>query len=94
MKFLPRLIRALGCTEEDLRLILGVRNAREFRKLLRATRIEAIDIHLDPMWQRLADHVDERIGEMISVREELQRKMRSDYRHRLLRRSRITNRGK
>jgi hypothetical protein len=56
------------------------------------TRGQIAAVDQDEIWVVFADYIDARMGQMVSVREELQRKMSTERKKRLVNRMRIARR--
>jgi len=89
--FLERVLYALEVDEVALAALLGVR-VKEIRKLETLDRGTLIEINRDIIWTILSDHVDERIGKLISIREEMSRKLSGDRKRQITQRLRIKGR--
>ena len=89
--FVERMLRALNCDIYKLAFELGT-TVKQLEKLEGLNRGEIIELNRDVMWTYLSDYVDERLGELISVREELSRKLASDRKRQILYRARVRNR--
>lgn len=90
-KFFRRIVRALGGTPEAIAKDMGI-SLGQLLTRYDAARRELAQIDHDPFWITLAEYVDKRVGEMVSVREELQRKLNADRKARLAQRLRVTER--
>jgi len=89
--FLERVLDALDEDEVALAARLGIR-VREIRKLETLDRGTHIELNRDIIWTILSDHVDERIGKLISIREEMNRKLSGDRKRQITQRLRIKGR--
>lgn len=60
--------------------------------LMKGTCKQLVPLDQDEVWVKLADHVDRRIGALLAVRSELQRKLNVDRAERAAQRLRTLNR--
>lgn len=87
--FLRRVINGLGFpSRAALAKYLNVKD-HELAALEKLERGRLSDSTVDPMWHDLAALVDRRIGELMAVREELNRKLAADRQNQLLRHAAI-----
>ena len=91
LPYFARLIRALTGDQEQLAKHLGI-TMSEMTALSKGSRKQLVDLDRDEMWFLLDELVSSRIGELISIREELSRKLAVDRRARMERMARITQR--
>jgi hypothetical protein len=90
-KFFQRLLSALGETPEGIAAGMGV-SVNQLLTRYNVARNELAQVDHDPFWITLAEYVDKRMGEVLSVREELQRKLAADRKARLAERLRVETR--
>lgn len=89
--FVGRICAAVGKPRADLAKLLGVKES-DLARLAKTERKELAGMDEDPMWTRLAEYVDKRIGLLLAVREELNRKLAEDRQKKLARRIAIVGR--
>jgi len=89
--FFGRILRALGESYSAVANITGL-SVREIQAIELPQRGQLVEVNRDEFWTRLSDHVDERIGELISIREEMSRKLAADRKAQISRRLRIMRR--
>jgi hypothetical protein len=91
LNFLTRILDALGMTAEQAAARFMF-SPGDLQQMQHGTRGQIAAIDQDQIWVALADHVDEQMGKLASIREEMQRKMSSERKKRLLHRMRIARR--
>lgn len=89
--FFHRILRALGESYSAVARITGL-NVSEIQAIEMPARGQLVEVNRDEFWTRLSDHVDERIGELMSIREEMSRKLAADRKAQISRRLRILRR--
>lgn len=89
--FLHRILRALGESYSAVSKITGLA-MWEIASIETPQRGQLVEVNRDAFWTRLSDHVDERIGELISIREEMSRKLAADRKAQVRQRLRIMRR--
>lgn len=89
--FFGRILRALGESYSAVAKITGLQ-VREIQAIELPHRGQLVELNRDEFWTRLSDHVDERIGELIAIREEMGRKLAADRKAQIARRLRIMRR--
>lgn len=89
--FMQRICKALDTDAYSLSHSIGV-PYEDVMAVWKGQRSEIIDIDIDPMWAYIADHIDARIGALMSVRAEFNMKLERDRKKRAARRDRIANR--
>jgi len=91
LNFLTRILDALGMTAEQAaaRFIFA---PGDLQQMQTGTRGQIAAVDQDEIWVKLADHIDAQMGKLVSVREEMQRKMSSERKKRMLNRMRIARR--
>ena len=89
---LMRCVKSFGCkTVEEFGRQLGMTPAvarRELGPLVNASKSKSEPVDFSDVWLRVAALVDERIGLLLSVREELNRKLYDDRKRRVAERAR------
>lgn len=90
-KFFKRVCTALDIPVDMLVKRLNV-TKRELATLESAERHHLAPVYSDPMWPTLYDYVSKRLGALLAVREELNRKLANDRRKVLARRLETTDR--
>lgn len=78
-------VTAFDVSEKHLLEVLGVSRS-EYYDAITIRTAKSGSMYDDPIWPRLASYVNDRIGALIAVRAELQRKFAKDQRERLERR--------
>lgn len=86
-----RICRALNGRPRDIAKQIGV-PYEDLRPLLDTREGTLIEIDRDEVWAKLADRVDQMLGELMAVREAMQRKLAKDRQRRALLWDRIQNR--
>jgi hypothetical protein len=91
LNFLQRILDALDMTAEQAasRFAFALGDLQQMRH---GTRGQIAAVDQDEIWVVFADYIDARMGQMVSVREELQRKMSTERKKRLVNRMRIARR--
>lgn len=89
--FLQRVLEALDCDIAYLAKELGI-PYQDLLDIWKGSRLKIIAVDQDAAWVKIADYVDLRIGAMLSVREELQRKLNLERKQRAIHRLRIERR--
>lgn len=89
--FLMRIIQSLG-HDSILDLVLATGIPFDDLKELHGSRSASMPVDQSETWQKIAAYADKRIGLLLSVREELQRKLNIERRQRLKRRQEIEDR--
>lgn len=89
--FLARILEALDC---DLSWLAQEAHVKydEVLAMHHGTRMQLVAVDQDPAWMAIAAYVDKRIGLLLAVRTELQRKLDLDRLERAAQRKRILER--
>lgn len=86
--FFVRICNALGVPPRVLAKDIGVKYA-EIKPLLTGSAGELVDVDRDEVWLRLYEHVSAKMGMLIAIRHELDKKLQTDRKKRLLRTERF-----
>lgn len=90
--FLARVLDALaGQDRKEVARRLGM-TGNALTRLAKKDRGELVEVDRDQMWAELLGMVDAQLAKVLSVREELNRKLAADRKKRLLRRAAIRGR--
>ena len=89
--FMQRVCEALDVEPYELALKLKVPYG-EIEGMWTGTRLQLASVDHDEAWQALARYVDKHTGMLLSIREELQRKLNIERRRRDAERLRVLNR--
>ena len=89
--FLARVLEALDMSEYGAPGKLGI-DVYELQALLRKGRGDTLPVGEAETWERIYAYVTERMGLLLAVREELQRKLRADRLRRAAQRAEVTDR--
>lgn len=89
--FMQRICKAFDGSPRYLSDLTGI-PLKDIMAVWKGGASEIIAIDVDPMWTVISDHVDARIGALMSVRAEFQAKLDKDRKRRAARRQRILNR--
>jgi plasmid maintenance system antidote protein VapI len=89
--FMQRIIVALDADYVYLAHRIDV-PVEDISAMLKGSRSKLIAVDQDEVFAKIATYVDTQIGMLMSVREELQRKLTQDRQERLMQRLRIENR--
>jgi hypothetical protein len=83
--FLTRLAKCMDVSVRELADIGGV-TQKELKVAMNEPRRGLVPYYLDPMYDRIRKHIDERIGALIAARRDLEAKCADDDKRRLARR--------
>ena len=89
--FIERVSHALDLDPYSLAKATGV-DYNDILTIWNAQRGELVALDSDIMWTQIADYVDKRIGYLMAVREEFQRKLLDDRAKRAVQHARVLNR--
>lgn len=89
--FLDRLLAATGLPLYRLSAETGIKPS-ELKGMMRGSRMHLVPVDQDEVYEKLVAYADKRIGELMSIREEVRRKLALDRRRRAEDRKRFTDR--
>lgn len=83
---LCRMAQAFNLSFRELGSIIGL-SRQEVLRAITAEGSNLIDYNSDPMWEILCSYVDQRVGEILAIRAELERKRQKDNQRKLIERA-------
>ncbi len=89
--FIERVANALDLDPFALAKVTGVDYA-DIEAIWPKSRGETVALDSDIMWTQIAEYVDKRIGQLVAVREEFNRKLLADRAKRAVQHARVKNR--